>query len=480
MPDTIYNKLLPPLDFAGHNILVVGDLMLDSYWQGLTERISPEAPVPVVHVRDKTMRVGGAGNVAVNISSLGASVDLMALVGKDEAAQHLCDLLAENNVNNHCIQNGRISTTMKLRVMAQHQQLIRLDFESSDYKISFSDVKDEYVTLLADSHIVVLSDYGKGVLNEAQSYIAAANERGCKVLVDPKHKDFALYQGAFLVTPNKKEFEAVVGHCSSQEVLERKARELIARNELGGLLITQGEQGMTLVMDGEEAIQYPARAQEVFDVTGAGDTVIASLAAGIAAGLSVQDAVHLSSIAAGIVVGRVGTACVTLDEILEAEHIESKGSLSDKVLTQADLLKYVKQARLQQKNIVMTNGCFDLMHSGHVQYLEQAAKLGDVLIVAVNSDASVQQLKGLKRPVNELADRLMVLASLASVDVVVAFEEETPEDLICLVKPDILVKGGDYKIDQIAGRQCAKEIRLINLVEGKSTTNLINKICEEI
>lgn len=476
MPDTIYNKTLPNLEFAGHNILVVGDVMLDSYWQGLTERISPEAPVPVVHVTDKTMRVGGAGNVAVNISSLGSGANLLALLGFDEAADDLLSLLKNNDVNSHCIQNKSVSTTTKLRVLAQHQQLIRLDFESQTFKLDFNDVAEKYNRLLEKTDLVVLSDYGKGVLSDAKKFISAATERGIKVLVDPKHKDFSVYQGAYLITPNKKEFEAVVGKCGSQEELEEKALTTIQNCDLGGLLITQGEKGMTLVLKSGKSVHFPARARDVFDVTGAGDTVIASLAAGLSSGLSVEDAVHLSSIAAGIVVGRVGTASVTVDDVLHAEHIENSTSITHKIMSQKELDEFVNQARMHNKSLVMTNGCFDLMHSGHVRYLEQSAKLGDMLIVAVNSDASVQLLKGSQRPINKLNDRMTVLAGLSSVDAVVAFKEETPQNLICRIKPDILVKGGDYQVDQIVGRECAKEVRVINLVEGKSTTNMVNKI----
>ncbi len=476
MPDSVYNKLLPPLNYSGQNILVVGDLMLDSYWQGLIERISPEAPVPIVHVEDKTMRIGGAGNVAVNISSLGAKVSLMSVVGKDEAAQHLADLFEKTDVKNHCIQKQDVSTTIKLRVLSQHQQLIRLDFESTQHTVQYSDVSENYAGLLNDTDIVVLSDYGKGMLADAPDFIQYASSKNIKVLVDPKHKDFSRYRGAYLITPNKKEFEAAIGVFHSQQDLEQKARAAIEQYDLGGMLVTQGDKGMTLVLKNEQAVHFPARAQEVFDVTGAGDTVIASLAAGLSAGLNVQDAVHLASIAAAIVVGRLGTASVTLDEVLAAEHGSGSINLSSKILSQQDVEKVVKQARIQHKKIVMTNGCFDLMHSGHVRYLEQAAMLGDILIVAVNSDASVRKLKGDDRPINELEDRMTVLAGLASVSIVVPFEEETPEQLICLIKPDILVKGSDYQKHQIAGAQCAGEVHLVTLVDGKSTSSMVEKI----
>lgn len=476
MPDNIYNKLLPPLNYSAQHILVVGDLMLDSYWQGQIDRISPEAPVPIVQVADKTLRIGGAGNVAVNISSLGAKVSLMSVVGRDEAAQQLDDLIKKTDVQNHCIQQEEASTTIKLRVLSQHQQLIRLDFESSQHSVQYSQLRESYTNLLNDAAIVVLSDYGKGMLSEAHSFIQQANTKNIKVLVDPKHRDFSKYRGAYLITPNKKEFEAALGAFRSAEELEQKARVAIDQCELGGMLITLGEKGMTLILKNEQAVHFPARAQEVFDVTGAGDTVIASLAAGLSAGLDVRDAVHLASIAAGIVVGRVGTASVTLDEVLAAEHDTGCINLTSKILTQQDAEKVIRQARVQHKKVVMTNGCFDLMHSGHVRYLEQAARLGDILIVAVNSDASVKKLKGNDRPINTLEDRMTVLAGLASVSIVVAFEEETPEQLICRIKPDVLVKGSDYQKHEIAGAQCAGEVHLVNLVDGKSTSNMLKKI----
>lgn len=464
------------MDFSQSSVLVVGDVMLDRYWQGSTQRISPEAPVPVVLVNDQSMRIGGAGNVAVNIASLGANANLLSVYGEDDAGTDLADLFKVYGVEDHCLRSPHVATTTKLRVLSQHQQLIRLDFETPAAEIDAEALLARFNSLLGTSDLVVLSDYGKGIIADARAFIAASIKQNKKVLVDPKYKDFMRYAGAYLITPNKKEFEDVVGPLTDQSDLEQKAQQVVQQCNLGGLLITQGDKGMTLVMDGQKPVHFPTLAQEVYDVTGAGDTVIASLAAGLSSGMAVEESVHLSSVAAGIVVGRVGTSFVSQEDLLKAEHISTE-SLSDrKILSQDGLSQFVKQAKLQHKKIVMTNGCFDLLHSGHVNYLEQAAQLGDILIVAVNSDQSVQQLKGENRPINGLQERMAILAGLASVDKVVSFEEDTPEKLICLLKPDILVKGGDYDVEEIAGRQCAGSVQLISFIEGKSTTNTVKKI----
>lgn len=476
MLDTIYHKSLPLMDFSHSTVLVVGDVMLDRYWQGSTQRISPEAPVPVVLVNDQSMRIGGAGNVAVNITSLGSSARLLSVYGEDEAGSDLANLLREYGVNDHCLRTDKVATTTKLRILSQHQQLIRLDFETPAVHIDNSALLEQFVSLLEHSDLVVLSDYGKGIISDAQSYITAANRQQKKVLVDPKYKDFMRYAGAYLITPNKKEFEDVVGPLEDQSHLEQKAQQVVQQCDLGGLLITQGDKGMTLVMDAQNPVHFPTLAQEVYDVTGAGDTVIAALATGLSSGMTVEDSVHLSSVAAGIVVGRVGTSFVSQDDLLKAEHISNENLSDRKIMSPDEVSAFVRQAKLQNKKIVMTNGCFDLLHSGHVSYLEQAAQLGDILIVAINSDASVQRLKGSNRPINGLHERMSILAGLASVDKVVSFEEDTPENVICLIEPDILVKGGDYEVEQIAGRECAKEVQLISFIEGKSTSNTVKKI----
>ncbi len=474
MTQTVYQHSILNAPIEQAKVLVIGDVMLDRYWQGTTERISPEAPVPVVKINDRSMRVGGAGNVAVNITSLGGQAFLIGMLGEDDAAKDLAHLLAKNQVENYCVTDAGISTTIKLRVLAQHQQLIRLDFEANVSHISQQKIDESFQQLLPRVNLVVLSDYGKGVVHDTVKFIQQAHKEQVKVLIDPKKNDFSEYAGAYLVTPNKKEFEAVAGACATQYDIESKARVLINQHQLGGLLVTQGEQGMTLIMRDEDAIHFPTHAREVFDVTGAGDTVIAALAAGISSGMKVADAVHLSCVAAGIVVGRIGTAKVTQDDILQ-DTVPGKMNMN-KIVSEAELLDYVSQMREQGKKIAMTNGCFDILHSGHVHYLEQAAQMADIFIVAVNSDVSVKALKGDKRPINSLDNRLTVLAALGVIDRVVSFSEETPERLICAIKPDILIKGGDYKKEDIAGRQCAKDVQLIRFVDGQSTSNTIRKI----
>lgn len=467
-------------DFHQSRILVIGDIMLDSYWQGQTRRISPEAPVPVVHVNDQSWRVGGCGNVAINVTSLGASATLVSLIGNDPEGDQLQSLLAASEVVDHCVIDDQIPTTNKLRVMSRHQQLIRLDFEQRSESLDTSALMARYVAALPDVDMVILSDYGKGVLADPQPFIRAATEQGVSVLADPKTSDFSSFDGAFLLTPNQAEFEAVAGYCSSQPILERKARELLSRHNIEGLLITQGERGMTLVT-AETTERFAAQAQEVYDVTGAGDTVIATLATGLASGMSLSDAIFLAGKAAAIVVGRVGTASVTQDDLLHNEQISSNklSPVNRKLVDRAQLHRRLQEYRHLGKKIVFTNGCFDLLHIGHVKYLEQASALGDVMVVGVNSDDSVARLKGADRPINSSLDRCQLLAGLASVDLVVEFTEDTPEQLLSTLKPDYLVKGGDYEISEIAGRQYAGEVVLIDYIDGKSSSNIVSRILQK-
>ena len=467
-------------DFHQSHILVIGDIMLDSYWQGQTGRISPEAPVPVVHVNDQSWRVGGCGNVAINITSLGGKATLVSLIGNDPEGDQLQSLLAASDVLDHCVVDAQIPTTNKLRVMSRHQQLIRLDFEQRSVSLDISTLMARFVAALPHCNMVVLSDYAKGVLADPQPFIEAASKAGVTVLADPKTNDFSRFDGAFLLTPNQSEFEAVVGHCSTQPILERKARELLAQHNIKNLLITQGERGMTLVTP-DSIERFTAQAQEVYDVTGAGDTVIATLATGLAAGMNLSDAIFLAGKAAGIVVGRVGTASVTRDDLLHHEQISSNklSPVQRKLVDRKQLLKRLQEYRHLGKKIVFTNGCFDLLHTGHVRYLEQASALGDVMVVGVNSDDSVSRLKGSDRPINPSQDRRELLAGLASVDLVVEFSEDTPEELLSFLKPDYLVKGGDYELSQIAGRQYAKEVVLIDYIDGKSSSNIVSRILQK-
>ena len=465
-------------DFSTARVLVTGDLMLDRYWHGPTSRISPEAPVPVVHIHHTEARPGGAGNVALNAVALGARATVVGVTGNDEAADNLAGLLEAHAVTCLFHRLDAAATVTKLRVISQHQQLIRLDFEDGFPGYDTGPLTAQYRDCLADADVVVLSDYGKGTLQPVQELIRLARQAGKPVLVDPKSLDFSIYRGASLVTPNLAEFEAVVGACEDEAALVDKGMALLASHAFDGLLITRGEHGMTLLRVDEEPVHVPTQAREVFDVTGAGDTVIAVLATAMAAGTSLPDAMALANVAAGIVVGKLGTATVEHAEFRQA--LATTPAIDAGGVSESQLLLAVEQAHARGESIVMTNGCFDILHAGHVEYLAAARQLGDRLIVALNDDDSVRRLKGDDRPVNPLANRRTVLAALSSVDWVVPFGSDTPRDLICKIKPDILVKGGDYRVEEIAGHDCVLanggEVRILPFTEGCSTSALIDSI----
>lgn len=464
--------------FERARVLVVGDVMLDRYWSGQTSRISPEAPVPVVHVQASEERPGGAANVALNIASLGGQVILLGYIGKDEAGKTLESVLQQRGVKTRFVALDNTPTITKLRVLSRHQQLLRLDFEEGFVGQDHAGLLAAFGTLLAEADVVVLSDYRKGTLERARELIALARAAGKPVVVDPKAQDFATYQGATVITPNLAEFREAAGEWTDEADLVERGMALLARYEFGNLLITRSEQGMTLLRDGQQPYNLPTRAREVYDVTGAGDTVVAVLAASMAAGLPVEQAMALANLAAGIVVGKVGTATVSVPELhkaLQQHKVQVKG-----VVSEEQLLAAVQEARIHGEKIVMTNGCFDILHVGHVTYLQEARKLGDRLIVAVNTDESVRKLKGETRPVNTMANRMALLAALSCVDWVVSFSEDTPERLICAVKPDLLVKGGDNDPQQIPGNRCVwdngGDVVVLSFVDGVSTTNTIAKI----
>jgi len=370
-----------------------------------------------------------------------------------------------------------LATIVKLRVMSRHQQLLRMDFEEP-FNTDPAALLAEVEGLLVGVKVVVLSDYGKGALKNHQALIQAARRRGIPVLADPKGKDFDIYRGATLITPNLGEFEAIVGHCADEAELVSKGAELMSRLELDALLVTRGEHGMTLLRPDHAPLHLPARAREVFDVTGAGDTVISTLAAAIAAGEELPQAVALANLAAGIVVGKLGTACISAPELRRAVQREEGSERG--VMTVEQLLTAVEDARAEGEKIVFTNGCFDILHAGHVTYLEQARAQGDRLVVAVNDDGSVTRLKGPGRPINSVDRRMAVLAGLEAVDWVVCFSEDTPEDLLAQVRPDVLVKGGDYGVDQVVGADLVKAyggvVKVLGLVENSSTTAIVEKI----
>ena len=465
-------------EFSQARVLVVGDVMLDRYWFGPTSRISPEAPVPVVRVNEREDRPGGAANVAVNLASVGVQTTLVGLVGEDEAATELAGLLQARNIRCEFEAVAGLPTITKLRVLSRNQQLIRLDFEDRYPAESAPGLTRRVTQLLDQTDLVICSDYDKGALQQIPDILAACRKRGVPVLVDPKGSDFGRYAGAFAITPNLSEFEAVVGACPDDETLVREAAGLLSRLGLEHIVVTRSERGMSLVSANTEAHHLPAEAREVFDVTGAGDTVIAMLGAGVAAGLEMADAARLANLAAGIVVRKIGVATVSVSELRLALHQHGKGGRA--IPGREQLMLFVREAQARGERVVMTNGCFDILHRGHVAYLEEAKALGNRLVVAVNDDASVRKLKGEGRPVNSLDDRMAVLGGLAAVDWVVPFSEDTPESLICDVLPDVLVKGGDYLPEQIAGARCVLEnggeVKVLSFLEGRSTSSIIDAI----
>jgi D-beta-D-heptose 7-phosphate kinase / D-beta-D-heptose 1-phosphate adenosyltransferase len=464
-------------DFSKACVVVAGDVMLDRYLFGSTGRISPEAPVPVVHVHETDDRPGGAANVAVNLASLGVKTRLIGVVGSDDAAASLRSILKNRDISCdfHAVKDR--PTITKTRVQSRGQQLIRLDQEKTA-AMPGGEVLKLLRKSISNAGAVVLSDYGKGALSDIAAMISACREEGVPVLVDPKGSDFEKYRGASVITPNQAEFEVVAGVCDSDEQLVERARAMLDDLDLDALLVTRSEKGMLLLEADGEPVFLTTQAREVFDVTGAGDTVIAMLAGALASGQGLTSAAALANIAAGLVVRKIGVAAVTPSEISVALHERGQGGRGPLGVNELKLV--VAQARERGERVIMTNGCFDVLHAGHVSYLEEAKSLGDRLIVAVNDDASVRRLKGESRPVNALEDRLLVLAGLAAVDWVVPFSADTPASLIAEVLPDVLVKGGDYKPEDIAGAKDVLrnggEVRVLAFRDGHSSSRIIDKL----
>ena len=471
---------LPAIDdIRAAKVLVVGDLMLDRYWSGATRRVSPEAPVPVVKIDQEYERLGGCGNVAANITAIDAHAYLLAALGDDEAAASVEQLARKAGINCHLVKDRQGKTTVKLRVISQQQQLLRLDFENGVISAAQNEqLEAQFERFLDTVGAVVISDYGKGGVPTPAQLIARAGQFGVPVIVDPKGRDFEKYRGAYLVTPNFREFEEVVGECADEKTIEDKARRLLKSTGINALLVTRGDKGMSLVQNDQPMFSLSADSKEVFDVTGAGDTVCGVLAAAISAGCELRAATTLANKAAGIVVAKFGTATVSMQELGGA--VETGNA---KVWPLANLVELVRDKRHKGDKIVMTNGCFDVLHAGHVDYLRRAKTLGNFLIVAVNTDASVKRLKGKNRPFNTLDNRLQVLAALETVDAVVAFDEDTPLELIKSIVPDVLVKGGDYEIPQIVGADVVTaaggEVSVLPFLEGLSSSSIIKKLENE-
>jgi D-beta-D-heptose 7-phosphate kinase/D-beta-D-heptose 1-phosphate adenosyltransferase len=471
--------------FGARRVLVVGDLMLDRYLWGRVDRISPEAPVPVVRLQRETRTAGGAANVARNLTALGAKVVLSGVTGDDAGARRLLqDLAAEGVETGPVIASADRITTVKTRVIGDHQQMIRIDEEEA-LPLSRGQAEALIAAVLPDlasADALVLSDYAKGTLTErvCQTLIRAARAARVPVLVDPKATDFARYAGATLITPNRAELARATGvPARDLSALLAAAESLREALGLRWVVLTLGEGGIALVGPGGSH-RIPALARDVFDVSGAGDTVIAALAAGMSAALDLRDAAHLANLAAGIVVGKVGTATVATGELLAAVSEEDAHEQAAKICTAEQALERVEQWRNAGERIVFTNGCFDLLHAGHVIYLERARRHGHRLVVGLNTDRSVRALKGPGRPVIDERDRALVLAALSSVDVVVLFDQDTPLELIRKLRPDTLAKGADYSEAEVVGADAVRswggQVILVPLVEDSSTTGIIRRL----
>jgi D-beta-D-heptose 7-phosphate kinase/D-beta-D-heptose 1-phosphate adenosyltransferase len=467
--------------------LVIGDLMLDEYLWGKAERISPEAPVQVVDVLREDLRLGGAGNVVNNLHSLGCNVSVCSVIGDDENGTLLRSIFAEMSVETAALFAGSNRTTgKKTRVMAANQQIVRIDRETRESIDEFNE--NRIISFLENSgsefSLFIVSDYLKGVLtpNILRSVIEVGKRYGVPVVIDPKGSDYSRYRGATLLTPNRKEAEIASGiSITDESSLAVAAGKLLNELELSALLITRSEAGMSLFRPAETPLHIPTVAREVYDVTGAGDTVISVLTLGIAGGFSLEDSARLANTAAGVVVGKLGTSKLTPQEIMDEvgrEHLDS----DIKIKNLDALIAVIADERARGKKIVFTNGCFDLLHVGHVKYLQKARSFGDILILGLNSDASIRRLKGEKRPLICEAERAHILAALDCISYIVIFENDTPLELIRAIQPDVLVKGGDYTLEGVVGREIVEagggRVELVTFVDGKSTTNIIEKVLQ--
>lgn len=469
--------------WATKRLLVIGDVMLDQYIWGAVDRISPEAPVPVVRTTHRTDQPGGAANVAMNLAKLGAQTILVGFTGADENEALLATKLQSNGISSVLIHCDGYPTTTKLRILGGRQQMLRLDTErvAEHGQVDYERLMEAIRKILPTCDAVVLSDYAKGVLTfeVCQQVIQLARKVKIPVLVDPKVRDFSRYRGATTICPNRSELALAVNMDSRDlKVLLAKAESMVQTLELNFLTVTLSENGIALVRP-DSCLVEPALAHQVFDVSGAGDAVIAVLALGLTSGLSPEVSMKLANLAAGIVVSKVGTVPVEKHELLAALTSEIALHAADKVVARAELVSRVALWRVNGERVVFTNGCFDLLHIGHITVLERARSFGDKLIVGINSDASVRALKGEKRPIVGEKERARVLAALAAVDAVVIFDEPTPLELIMAVRPEVIVKGGDYDPESIVGapevESWGGKVKIVPLVDDYSTTRLINK-----
>lgn len=462
---------------TGHKILILGDLMVDTYHIGSVRRISPEAPVPVIQVKETYSVLGGAANVARNLITLKNIPHVIGIVGNDINGSIMKQMFDESNIK-HTLINTENPTITKTRIIGNHQQIARIDFEKD--KITLTDAEKEKIieTLkkeIPNTEIVIISDYGKGVcsIEICKKVIELSNKYKKIVIIDPKGNNWEKYSNADIITPNLKELSDIYGQeiTNEDQIIYNAAKKISNEYNIKNILVTRSELGMSLISN-ENCTHIRTEAKEVYDVSGAGDTVVATLSACLAGKLTVINSIKLANKAAGIVVGKIGTSPISYEELQNNFNLKE----TSKIINPAEVKDLIKKLRNKNKKIVFTNGCFDILHKGHVYYLQKAKELGDILILGLNSDSSVKRLKGETRPINKEIDRAYVLEALSCIDYIIIFDEDTPYNLIKEVMPDILVKGGDYKIENVVGREFAKEVTLINFQEGYSTTNIIKNI----
>ena len=461
-------------------IVIIGDPILDKYISGEINRISPEAPVPILKVKDEKFVVGGAANVASNLSNLGTISNFIFPCGEDEESNKLIELCNQNNVICFPINLKNYKTPLKVRNISLGQQLLRIDYNDNKYKLN-ADLVIQELRKIKNIELLVLSDYLKGALFEVEKIISFSKKNNIKVIIDPKGNDFSKYSGAYLIKPNLKEFEIIVGKVSNLKDLENKAYNLIKKLNIQALLITKGDKGMSLIEMGEKPFHIEAEISEVYDVTGAGDTVLATLAASMVSGKNLYESSIIANLSGSLAIKSIGTYLINKNQLNDLLIQKTKEINESKVLYDDNtLLEIVNKNRLNNKKIVFTNGCFDILHIGHLRYLKEAKSLGDILIVGINDDKSIKNIKGQERPINNLNIRMEMLANLNFIDYILPFSEDTPLELIKKIFPDVLVKGGDYKENQIVGAEFVKSkngiVKVIPLTKGFSTTNLITKI----
>ena len=465
--------------------LVIGDIMLDHYISGVAKRLSPEAPVPIINVNDNVTRIGGAGNVAINLLGLGIKTVLIGEIGSDDSGEILKDLFRESGIATKHLIKKKGPTTTKTRIMSGQQQMVRLDYDELSKGPNQTELAKIIKLISTGPSAIIISDYEKGFLTAPvlKKIIQAANKKNIPILVDPKGKNLEKYRGVTAITPNKKEAYLLANLTDHDEkLLDASLRKIIKKYDFNFIAMTQGEHGIKHITN-NKIEEYPTRiSKQVFDVSGAGDTVIATLAASIIAQIPLEDGFELANLAAGIVVRQIGTMPINQNELLMELHSLLSINTINKVTTNDELISLVKHFRLESSSLLVgfTNGCFDILHAGHVTYLAEAAKHVDFLIVGLNSDSSVRKIKGTDRPIIGEADRALVLCSLESVDCVILFDETTPINLIKSIKPDLLFKGNDYKLKDVVGAKEMKKWRgkvtLIPVVEGRSTSKIIKKL----